>query len=57
MHVENRVNRAHALAQRWIENKGDPITEEEEDIISTQILMAELINAVLGLDHKGEPLE
>ena len=54
MHVENRVNRAHMLAQEWLTANGNTITEDGEDIIATQILLAELINALQGLDYKGE---
>lgn len=53
MHVENRVNRAHMLAQEWLTANGEKITEEGEDIIATHILIAELINAIQGLDYKG----
>ncbi len=56
MHVENRVNRAHMLAQEWLTKANVDITEENEDKIATHILIAELINAVLELDYKGETL-
>jgi len=54
MHVENRVNRAHMLAQEWLTNAGVEITAEVEDEITTHVLLAELINAVQGLDYKGK---
>jgi len=54
MHVENRVTRAHMLAQEWLEGVGSEVTIESEREISTQILLAELINALQGLDYKGE---
>jgi len=57
MHVENRVNRAHMLAQEWLLNAGEVVTSEEENVIATQILLAELINALQGLDYKGEEVK
>jgi len=36
MHVENRVTRAHMLAQEWLEDVGSEITIESEREISTQ---------------------
>ncbi len=56
MHVENRVNRAHMLAQRWLEDAGLSIIEERENHLATHILLAELINAIQGLSHSGEKL-
>lgn len=53
MHVENRVNRAHMLAQEWLTNNNIPISIDMEDRIATHILLAELVNAVQGLDYKG----
>jgi len=57
MHVENRVTRAHMLAQEWLEDVGSEITIESEREISTQILLAELINALQGLNYKGEEVK
>lgn len=56
MHVENRVNRAHMLAQKWLKHGGVEITENNEDTIALHILVAELINAVQGLSYSGEKL-
>jgi len=53
MHVENRVNRAHMLAQEWLTNHGEDITITGEAEISLHILIAELINAIQGLDYEG----
>lgn len=57
MHVENRVTRARMLAQEWLEGVGVEINMSNEDIVSTQILLAELINALQGLNYKGEEVE
>lgn len=45
------------LAQEWLKGVGSEITIESEREISTQILLAELINAPQGLNYKGEEVE
>ena len=57
MHVSARVTRAHMLAQAWLVEMGICIEPEVEDRVATQFLIAELINAMEGLDFKGQELE
>ena len=61
MHVENRMNRAFMTANDYA-IKGElyeDSTESEKakrlERLATMFLLAELINAIQGLDYKGNP--
>lgn len=63
MHVENRMNRAFMIANDYaIEGelyKGRTEGEKVETLetLATMFLLAELINAIQGLNYKGEKNE
>ena len=63
MHVQNRVNRALMLANDSAIEYGlyENRTEEEKtqtlETTAMMFLLAELINALQGLDYKGEEVK
>jgi len=60
MHVENRVNRALMVANDYAidgdlyEYSTDSEKAARLERLATMFLLAELINALQGLDYKGE---
>jgi len=63
MHIENRVNRALMIANDYAIDGGlyEDSSESEKartlERLATMFLLAELINAVQGLDYEGKNSE